>query len=153
MLFAKRIESVAAEMLRSMGYQVREVGVARAADLIVTSDRYPGVELTIEVKGSRLTRCRVGRMGYQFILFKSGMSVRIVEHVTLLVCVRGDDLTWFVVPSFEFANLNKVAITSADPLFYNGRWSVFRNAWYVVDKMFQFRSYYVSDVLEAVNGN
>ena len=145
--FGSRIEFAVAKQLRSRGYSVSVVG-SHGADLKVTSPDYSGVEVTVEVKGSHLTKYASGRIGYQFILFKKGYSARIIEDLLVLVCLNdqepslsgGQIVSWLIIPRSEFGNLNKIGLGQADLRRYTGRWSRFIDRWDLLPLIFALKA-------------
>lgn len=127
-------EEAVAVILRARGYPVKP-GPPGGCDLILDSF------LTIEVKTANLS----GRMDkkakrWQFSLTKmDGQHKPFTEDVLILRCLTTIPCH-FVIPGVLVPkSLVKLDIPNPRPFHYQGKWSIFYDAWEMVDLVYAYR--------------
>jgi hypothetical protein len=116
-IFEKRV----CQILNEHGFDCARNGASdHGADLICNG-------VLVEVKGSLPVQLHKNsnRIGFQFLLWKSGYSRRIDEPITILICYQKNPVL-FILPLAEIADLNKIDVPNSDPNEYAGKWSRFR---------------------------
>lgn len=127
-------EEAVAHILWERGYLV-EYGPAGGPDLIIEG------LVTVEVKTANLSgRTDRNAKRWQFSLTKlDGQHKPFEEDLLILRCLT-DKPCHFVIPGILVQKgLVKIDITHPLPSIYQGKWSLFWEAWKVVDMVFCYR--------------
>lgn len=114
--FAREVEALIANRLRSAGYCVARAGANAHYDLLVNG-------LRVEVKAAALSGKR-----YQAALRSNDADV-------LIMCCRNGCDHFFVMPFDQVRGLTHLKIGAIDPVEYFGRYREFFEAWPVLDAM------------------
>lgn len=114
--FGKEIQLAIADRLRAAGYNVSCASATAHYDLLVNG-------LRIEVKAAALSSNR-----YQAALRSNDADV-------LILCCRNGCDHFFVIPFDEVRHLTNIAIWSADPTLYGGRFHPYLEAWQLIDQL------------------
>lgn len=114
--FGRRVEVLAAELLRDRGYVVALTGHKEHWDLWANGAR-------VEVKAAKWDGRR-----WQWNLRGS------LADIYLLACCQGwRVLTWFIVPGDDVGDRRHVAVWNSDPSAYAGQWCAYLEAWDLAD--------------------
>jgi hypothetical protein len=115
--FAREVEALIADRLRSAGHCVARTGHCAHYDLLCDGVR-------IEVKAAALSGKR-----YQAALRSNDADV-------LILCCRGPQADrFFVMPFDQVKGLTHLKISQIDPVDYVGRYKAWLEAWPLIDEM------------------
>jgi hypothetical protein len=124
-------EEFVAHRLKDMGYTVLNVSTTANHDLELESGH------RIEVKSATLSKSgRHDRKFWQFSFCRMGVPVS--EDIIFLLCYidMDNDPVTFVIPGDKvFPFIKKITVPNTDPFAYNGKWSVYREKWSLVEKV------------------
>lgn len=116
---ARRVEYLAADLLRERGYSVSLTSHKAAWDIQANGAR-------VEVKAARYYQNGKGGR-YQARLHNEA------ELLLLACCSDSQVIAWYVIPLKEIQAKN-IAIWSQDPAEYAGQWSSYLEAWDVAEE-------------------
>ncbi len=118
-VFGRWVEHCAAEIVSLRGWPVARTSHKARFDLWAGGAR-------LEIKAGHWD-------GQRYQAHMRPGQARACDLVLMACCGQGCIVGWFVVPAVEIGDLSALAITTANPGRYVGRWSTWYECWELVD--------------------